>query len=72
MITRCEFCHFIIVAEEGCPNCYTGKYSTTPKEKNDKKANASSKTRKVERPAGGHTQPPGRSIIAQPVLKEEP
>ena len=56
MITRCEFCHFIIVAEEGCPNCYTGKYSTTPKEKNDKKDNASV-SRKVERSTGAVIMP---------------
>ncbi|MDD5533757.1 MAG: hypothetical protein PHC52_13260 [Syntrophales bacterium] len=57
MITRCEFCHFIIVAEEGCPNCYTGKYSTTPKEANDQKDNASADTRKVERPVGAEIMP---------------
>ncbi len=60
MITRCEFCHFIVIAEEGCANCYTGKYS--PNEKEVHRQENIENSHKVETPAEDYMQAPAGQL----------
>jgi len=70
MISRCPDCHFMAIVEDGCKHCGfkfiplsddACGYCHHKKEANDPKDKASD-TRKVERPAGGHTQPPAGQL----------
>jgi len=69
MISRCPDCRFMAIVEDGCKHCGfkfiplsddACGYCYPRKEASHRETIESS--RKVERPAGGHTQPPAGQL----------